>query len=277
MKSDLLNHETPGTAAAGPDLTIDPRVLERLPSPERRKKGPYALFECFQHIPCNPCYTACKFGAVKELTDINDLPETYYDRCTGYGACAAHCSGLAAFIINENYSETQTLIKIPFEYRPLPAKGDVVDATNRAGQVVTKALVTGVQTYKDRTTLVSIVVDDFYAHIVRGIALDLTRANGAWDPEPEDVVLDRSIVCRCEDIDMDTLQRLLDENNLSLNELKLEARFSMGPCQGKTCTALLVRELSMRLKKPVEAIKGPRHRQPLRPVKLGSLAGREES
>ena len=50
-------------------LKIPERVLKLLPSEERRKKGPYAIFECFQQIPCNPCYTACRFGAVKELTD----------------------------------------------------------------------------------------------------------------------------------------------------------------------------------------------------------------
>lgn len=261
MQSETLN------------LTVDQRILDRLPDEERRKKGPYALFECFQHIPCNPCYTACRFHAVKELTDINELPETYYENCTGCGMCVSHCSGLAAFVIDETYSETQTLIKIPYEYSPLPKKGDVVDGVNRDGQVVTRAVVEKVTTYKDKTSVVSLVVDDFYAQIVRGIRLDLTKENGIYGPEPENVKLDESIVCRCEDINMDTLQKLLDENNLSLNELKLEARFSMGPCQGKTCTALLVRELSRRLHKPVEEIKGPRYRQPLRPVKMGEFAG----
>ncbi|MCC8126589.1 MAG: (2Fe-2S)-binding protein [Clostridiales bacterium] len=259
------------------NLTVDQRILDKLPSEERRKKGPYALFECFQKIPCNPCYTACKFHAVKELTDINELPETYYDKCTGCGLCAAHCSGLAVFIIDESYSETQSLIRIPYEYLPLPKEGDVVTAVNREGQPVTTATVAKVTTFKDKTSLVSLVVDKFYTHIVRGIQLELTKENGIYDREPEDVILDESIVCRCEDIDMATLQKLLDENNLSLNELKLEARFTMGPCQGKTCTALLVRELSARLHKPVEEIRGPRYRQPLRPVKVGALAGYKET
>lgn len=258
------------------NLAVDERILEKLPDQERRKKGPYALFECFQHIPCNPCYTACRFQAVKPLTDINELPETYYDKCTGCGLCVAHCSGLAAFVINEAYSETQTLIKIPYEYYPLPVQGDVVDAVNRDGQVVTTAVVDSVVTYKDKTSVVGIVVDDYYAHIVRGIKLELTADNGVYEKEPENVELDESIVCRCEDIDMETLQNLLDQNHLTLNDLKLEARFSMGPCQGKTCTALLVRELSARLHIPVEEIKGPRYRQPIRPVKINSIAGYEE-
>ena len=44
------------------------------PSKERLSKGPVALIECFQEIPCNPCYTSCKKGAIKELIDINDRP-----------------------------------------------------------------------------------------------------------------------------------------------------------------------------------------------------------
>ena len=258
------------------NLEVDKKILDRLPDLERRKKGPYAIFECFQKIPCNPCYTACKFQAVKELIDINELPETYYDKCVGCGLCVAHCSGLAAFVIDETYSDTQTLIKIPYEYYPLPKKGDEVDAVNREGQIVTRAIVDSVMTYKDKTSMVGIIVDDFYAHIVRGIALDLTRENKVYGKEPENMALDESIVCRCEDINMDTLTKLLDENHLSLNDLKLEARFTMGACQGKTCTSLLMRELSMRLHKPVEELKGPRYRQPLRPVKLGAIAGYEE-
>ena len=257
-------------------LKVPERVLRLLPSEERRKKGPYAIFECFQQIPCNPCYTACKFGAVKELTDINELPETFYDKCVGCGACVAHCSGLAAFVIDETWSETQTVVKFAWEFLPLPQKGDVVDAVDRDGQTVTKGTVVSVVTYKDRTSVIGIAVADAYAHIVRGMALPLTAENGVFVGEPENVVLDESIVCRCEDIDMETLKRLLDENHLTLNDLKLEARFSMGPCQGKTCTALLVRELSARLGKPAEEIRGPRHRQPLRPVKLGAFAGYKE-
>ena len=119
MKNDLLEE-------------LERRAMEILPSPERRQKGPYALFECFQSIPCNPCYTSCKFDAVKPLTDINETPETYYDKCVGCGACIAVCPGLAAFVIDETWSETESLVKIPYEYSPLPAAGQVVEEIGRA-------------------------------------------------------------------------------------------------------------------------------------------------
>jgi Fe-S-cluster-containing hydrogenase component 2 len=256
-------------------LAVDEKVLNHLPAEERRRKGPYAMIECFQNIPCNPCTKACHFGAILPMKDINELPQVDYDRCTGCGLCAAHCSGLAIFIINEAFSETQTEILMPFEYFPRPRKGDVVDGVNRDGKIVTKAVVQEIRQFPDKTTLLGVVVDDRFAQVVRGIRLPFMKGNLIRDGEPENVRMDESIVCRCEDIDMDTLTRLMNENHLSLNDLKLEARFTMGPCQGKTCTALLVQQLSRKLHIPPEQIKGPRYRQPLKPVPIGELAGYE--
>lgn len=254
-------------------MTIEEKVLAKLPSAERRAKGPYAMVECFQHIPCNPCSTSCHFGAIRPMADINELPQVDYDKCTGCGLCAAHCSGLAIFIINEAFSETETEILIPFEYLPHPTKGDIVDAVDRSGKTVTKARVQEIRQFPDRTTLLGIVVEDAFAQTVRGIRLATMEEGMIKDGEPDNVKIDESIVCRCEDIDMATLQRLMDENHLSLNDLKLEARFTMGPCQGKTCTALLVQQLSARLHIPPEQVRGPRYRQPGRPVRIGELAG----
>ena len=46
-----------------------------VPSKERLAKGPVAIMECFEKIPCNPCYTSCKRGAITEFEDINDRPQ----------------------------------------------------------------------------------------------------------------------------------------------------------------------------------------------------------
>jgi len=37
-------------------------VMNVFPSIERINKGPVAVIECFQNIPCNPCQTACRFN-----------------------------------------------------------------------------------------------------------------------------------------------------------------------------------------------------------------------
>ena len=33
--------------------------IQKLPSKERYEKGPVAVIECVQEIPCNPCEAAC--------------------------------------------------------------------------------------------------------------------------------------------------------------------------------------------------------------------------
>ena len=40
-----------------------------------RKKGPKAVIECKQDIPCNPCTTCCAFKAITFAGSISSLPE----------------------------------------------------------------------------------------------------------------------------------------------------------------------------------------------------------
>lgn len=141
------------------------------PSAERLAKGPVAVIECFQKIPCNPCYTACKKGAIKEFRDINDLPEIDHDLCNGCGLCVSKCPGLAIFIIDETYSEKEALVKLPYEFVPLPKEGDTVKALNREGRVVGEARVVKIQNgkYEDRTPVISVAVPKELSMVVRNI------------------------------------------------------------------------------------------------------------
>ncbi|MEL7565096.1 MAG: 4Fe-4S binding protein [Dehalobacterium sp.] len=146
-------------------------IKEILPSEERRKKGPYAVFECFQEIPCNPCYTSCKVGAVQEFKDINNIPQVDADKCTGCGICVSNCPGLAIFVIDETYSDEEAAIKIPYELLPLPEKDQVVDALDREGKIIGKARVIKVQNSKalNKTNAVTIAVPKDQAMLVRHI------------------------------------------------------------------------------------------------------------
>ena len=63
----------------------------RYPSQERLAKGPVAVIECCQNIPCNPCETACKFGAITVGDPITNLPVLDESKCIGCGACANLC------------------------------------------------------------------------------------------------------------------------------------------------------------------------------------------
>lgn len=141
------------------------------PSAERLAKGPVAVIECFQRIPCNPCYTACKRGAIKEFRDINDLPEIDHDLCNGCGLCVSKCPGLAIFIIDETYSGKEALVKLPYEFVPLPKEGDTVKAMDREGRVVGEARVVKIQNgkYEDRTPVISVAVPKELSMVVRNI------------------------------------------------------------------------------------------------------------
>ena len=103
------------------------------PSEERFSEGPVAIVECFQEIPCDPCVKACKRGAISMARDINDIPVVDAKLCNGCGLCISMCPGLAIFVVDKTYSDELALVKLPFEYVPVPQAGQLVTALNRAG------------------------------------------------------------------------------------------------------------------------------------------------
>ena len=66
-------------------------IMIVLPNAERLRKGPVAILECVQEIPCNPCEKACPFGAITVGEDITALPRIDREKCTGCGACLKVC------------------------------------------------------------------------------------------------------------------------------------------------------------------------------------------
>ncbi len=113
------------------------------PPASRRSKGPVAMFECFERIPCDPCYHACKHGAVKEFLDICDVPEVDFERCTGCGLCVVACPGLAIFILDETPSD-HAVVGLPYEMLPVPEPGQEVTLLDREGRELGKGEVSQV-------------------------------------------------------------------------------------------------------------------------------------
>lgn len=135
-------------------------LAEVFPSEERLAMGPVAIAECFQNIPCDPCYHSCKQGAIMEFCDINERPRIQFDKCNGCGSCMNRCPGLAIFVVDATYSDTEALVKIPYEFLPIPRADEKVIAINRAGKEVGEARVVRVQNTRaqDRTALVWLAV-----------------------------------------------------------------------------------------------------------------------
>jgi len=107
------------------------------PSPERLTEGPVVIVECFQEIPCDPCYTACKRGGFLPFADINDLPRMDFAKCNGCGIC-------------------------------------IVKGLNREGDVLADVEVKKVRSAgsHNQTSILTLIVPKKYAHDIRSIRVD---------------------------------------------------------------------------------------------------------
>jgi len=76
----------------------------------------------------------------------------------------------------------------------------------------------------------------------------------------------RSIVCRCEDVSLEEVERAIDEGYTNLEEIKRLLRCGMGACQGRTCLILMAQILSHKTGRPIGQMKFPTVRPPIRPV-----------
>ena len=147
------------------------RASPGTPSMERIENGPVAYIECVQDIPCNPCEEACPFGAIRVGLPITNLPELDEEKCTGCGLCIASCPGLAIVTIHKHYTESTALMTFPYEYLPLPEKGENVPCGDKQGSFVTEGKVVNVKCPKshDCTTVVSVEVPKEYCLEIRTI------------------------------------------------------------------------------------------------------------
>jgi len=128
------------------------------PPEDRLKKGPIAIIECIEEIPCNPCEASCPSGAITIGESITNLPRMDFKKCIACGMCIPACPGLAIYIKDYNYSDTKALLSFPYEYYPLPKVNDIVQAVDRNGNILCTAKVLKVRNLKsnDHTAVITI-------------------------------------------------------------------------------------------------------------------------
>jgi Fe-S-cluster-containing hydrogenase component 2 len=135
-------------------------VLEELqiPKPERLKKGPVAVIECAQEIPCNPCSGFCPRGAITVGENINDCPTVDETLCNGCALCLGHCPGLALFLLDNSHEQPR--LTLAYELLP-PRENTPVSLLDRLGQVVGTGKVLKCRKLKqhDRCTLVTLELE----------------------------------------------------------------------------------------------------------------------
>ena len=142
-----------------------------LPPKERFDKGPVAIIECFQDIPCDPCIAACPCRAISMQEGITDKPHLDAAKCTGCALCVSCCPGLAIFIVNTVHAKNVAALTLPYEMLPVPKVGSVVQGLDRTGKAVCEAKVIRVLSGKkfDRTHAVTIELPKAQAMNVRAI------------------------------------------------------------------------------------------------------------
>jgi hypothetical protein len=80
----------------------------------------------------------------------------------------------------------------------------------------------------------------------------------------------KRIVCRCEDVTLEELERAVSLGHRDIESLKRYTGFATGYCQGKSCLALCAAELVRLGGDPAQGITP---RPPYHPVALSELAG----
>jgi bacterioferritin-associated ferredoxin len=80
------------------------------------------------------------------------------------------------------------------------------------------------------------------------------------------------IVCRCEEITLGEIREWIDRGCDTVGEIKRVLRAGMGPCQGRGCQDIIMREISRRLSIPLDRVEAGSVRPPVKPIKIGLLA-----
>ncbi|MBQ2086080.1 MAG: (2Fe-2S)-binding protein [Oscillospiraceae bacterium] len=81
-----------------------------------------------------------------------------------------------------------------------------------------------------------------------------------------------NVICRCEEIEIDEIREWIARGYDTFDELKRELRVGMGPCQGRGCRDIILREISKATGQPVADIAPGTMRPPVKPIKIGLLA-----
>jgi Fe-S-cluster-containing hydrogenase component 2 len=133
-------------------------LAAQLPPQERLDAGPVAIIECIEEIPCNPCVESCPHGAIAMPGGLNGIPRLDWQRCIGCGLCISCCPGLAICIVDLSTGNQKASVSLPYEFTPLPKKGEEIVALDRQGQELGAARVVRVQRGQrlNRTSIVTI-------------------------------------------------------------------------------------------------------------------------
>jgi bacterioferritin-associated ferredoxin len=80
-----------------------------------------------------------------------------------------------------------------------------------------------------------------------------------------------NVICRCEEIEIDEIRFWINKGYTDIETLKRILRVGMGPCQGRGCRDIILRELSRATGKPISELQPGVIRPPVKPIKFSLL------
>jgi bacterioferritin-associated ferredoxin len=84
--------------------------------------------------------------------------------------------------------------------------------------------------------------------------------------------MDNTIVCRCSDVTLLEIRKLIAEGYTTFDEIKRVTRIGMGPCQGKTCGEIVRREIALATGQKMSDVSFHHNRPPAVGVRLELIA-----
>ena len=87
---------------------------------------------------------------------------------------------------------------------------------------------------------------------------------------------ENTIICRCSDVTLKEIRDLIAQGYVTYDEIKRITRIGMGPCQGKTCGQLVLREIANATGRSMSELQFHNIRPPVVGVKLHLIAEEAE-
>ncbi len=79
---------------------------------------------------------------------------------------------------------------------------------------------------------------------------------------------DNTIICRCEEVTLGQIKRVIREGARDLDAVKRMTRAGMGLCQNKACFNIIAKLISEDAHIVLSELKPPSSRPPVRPIRL---------
>jgi hypothetical protein len=81
----------------------------------------------------------------------------------------------------------------------------------------------------------------------------------------------KTIICRCENVDMGTLEEVLGDGAPSIGDVKRRTRLGMGRCQGRYCAPVIASVLSKRQGRSLDEFALFAPRSPIKPIRIADI------